>query len=454
VPYLNCLIEFDESQHFSAPRALTLSLYPKRLRLGYDRREWFERSETLDRHDNSPPDRDETRAWYDALRDLLPEAFGMNPTVRVYAREAVWCADAGIAKRTINEIIRGFQMSKRRKKSPQRRKVDFARVGASHVKKAMREINRTGSANERGAVSTVLQYKGESYPAKYVLGEAYRIATGIRLRPDDYTGGDATAKVLADSGFKIIKNGKQWRLSKGRRPMIFRVLLKGTYDRARRQHINPKFSQWVDKEGNMTGERMDRIFNAVIEKYGSLDNSISIFPACAVVIRDKKESGRWRTRLRKISKRSTLVMGVLDKRRSETDKEYIAVYSNGVYSELSASHPERNLPVGDGWAYISSNIDNHLDNEDPGKYCFDLGHGAYDGHYAHKLKKISLETGAQIVLTSWYKTYSSFSWIYAAGKNVFHDVEPIVTEYGDIVEKLKDACVKTLIEYRYNLHDR
>ena len=444
VPSLNCLIEFDESQHFTAPRALTLSLYPKRIRLGYNRKEWFERSDSLDRHDNSPPDRDETRAWYDALRDLLPESFGMNPTVRVYAKDAVWCADDGISKRTMKEIIRGYQMSIRKKKSPKRKSIDFGVVGARHIKKAMREIDRTGSPDERGAVSTALHYDGEHYPAKYVLGEAYRIATGIPLKPDDYTGGGATAKVLADLGFRILKNGKQWRLPKGRRPRIFRVLLKGTYDRAKRQHINPKFSQWVDKKGNMTGKRMHCIFNALIEQYGSIENSISIFPACTLVIRDKKASDYWNTRLRKLSKRSTLVMGVLDKRRSGGNREYIAVYSGGVYSELSASHPEHKLPVGDGWVYISSNIDNHMDNEDPGKYCFDLGHGAYDGHYGHKLKKISRETGSQIILTSWYKSYSSFSWIYAAGKSVFHDVEPIVTEYDDIVEKLKGSCVKTL----------
>ncbi|MCG7853933.1 MAG: hypothetical protein MIO92_15535 [Methanosarcinaceae archaeon] len=444
VPSLNCLIEFDESQHFTAPRALTLSLYSKDLKLGYDRTEWFDRSKSLDRHDNSPPDRDETRAWYDALRDLLPESLGMNPTVRVYAKDAVWCEDDEITKRTINEIIRGYKMNIRMEKSSKRKSIDFGVVGAAHVKKAMRDINKTGSPDERGAVSTVLHYSREHYPAKYVLGEAYRIATGIPLKPDDYTGGDTTAKILADLGFEIIKNGKQWRLPKGRAPMIFRVLLKGSYDRAKRQHINPKFSQWVDKKGNMIGERMDCIFNALIEQYGSIENSISIFPACTVVIRDQKVNDYWRSKLRKLSKRGTLVMGVLDKTRSRGNKEYTAVYSGGVYSELSASYPEHNLPVGDGWVYISSNIDNHMDNEDPGKYCFDLGHGAYDGHYGHKLKKSSRETGSQIILTSWYKSYSSFSWIYAAGKSVFHDVDPIVTEYGDIVEKLKDSYVKTL----------
>lgn len=76
----------------------------------------------------------------------------------------------------------------------------------------------------------------------------------------------------------------------------------------------------------MTGERMDCIFNALTEQYGSIENSISVFPACAVVIRDKKASNYWRTKLRKVSKRSTLVMGVLDKRRSGGGQ--------GVYSRI------------------------------------------------------------------------------------------------------------------------
>ena len=444
LPSLNCLIEFDESQHFTAPRALTLSQYPKSLELGYDRKEWFDRSQSLNRHDNSPPDRDETRAWYDALRDLLPESFGMNPTVRVYVKKIVWCEDHGTTKSTIDEIISGYEMNIRRKKESKGKAIDFGVLGTTHVKKAIHEIIKNGFPDKRRAISTALNYKDEHYPAKYVLGEAYRIATGIPLKPDDYTGGDTTAKVLADLGFEIIKNGKQWKLPEGRTPRIFRVWLKGTYDRTKRQHINPKFSQWVDKKGNMTGERMACIFNALIEQYGSMEKSLSLFPACTVVIRDKKGRDYWRSKLKKLSKGSTLVMGVLDKTRSRGTKEYTAVYSDGAYSELSSSHPEYTLPVGDGWVYISSNIDNHMDNENPGKYCFDLGHGAYDGHYGHKLKRISRETGSQIILTSWCKSFSSFSWIYAAGKSVFHNVEPIVTEYGDLLEKLKDSYVKAL----------
>ena len=93
VKSLNCLIEFDESQHFTSPRALTLSLYPRGLKLGYDRKVWLNRCQELDRHDNDPPWRDETRAWYDTLRDILPVTFGMRSTIRVFAKEMIWCKE-------------------------------------------------------------------------------------------------------------------------------------------------------------------------------------------------------------------------------------------------------------------------------------------------------------------------------------------------------------------------
>lgn len=99
----NCLVEFDESQHFTAPRGYTLTLYPKREKLGFDRKKWINRCNTLNRHDNDPAFRDEQRAWYDTLRDLLPGVFEMNPTVRVCAKDIVWCKES---QRKIINIIK------------------------------------------------------------------------------------------------------------------------------------------------------------------------------------------------------------------------------------------------------------------------------------------------------------------------------------------------------------
>ncbi|MDY6790738.1 MAG: hypothetical protein SWH54_05660 [Thermodesulfobacteriota bacterium] len=107
---LNCIVEFDESQHFTSPRALTLSRYPRGLKLGYDRKVWLNRCQELNRHDNDPPSRDETRAWYDTIRDILPVTFGMRPTIRVFAKEMIWCEENNknilhILKRNSNPLI-------------------------------------------------------------------------------------------------------------------------------------------------------------------------------------------------------------------------------------------------------------------------------------------------------------------------------------------------------------
>lgn len=87
VKSLNCLIEIDESQHFTAPRRITLHLYPKRFHSGFDIKEWIYRCKDLDRHDNDIPYRDEQRAWFDTIRDLLPPLFGMAPTIRIFAKD-------------------------------------------------------------------------------------------------------------------------------------------------------------------------------------------------------------------------------------------------------------------------------------------------------------------------------------------------------------------------------
>jgi hypothetical protein len=93
------IVEFDESQHFTKPRFISLSYYPVSLALGYDRHKWMELSNHLNKKDNDPPYRDEQRAWYDTLRDFSSIILGNQPTVRLYAGERQWCSlDAYIAK--------------------------------------------------------------------------------------------------------------------------------------------------------------------------------------------------------------------------------------------------------------------------------------------------------------------------------------------------------------------
>jgi len=92
-----CIVEFDESQHFSQPRLITLAAYPENFPLGFSRSRWQELCREIDAKDDRPFDRDERRAWYDTLRDLVPIIHGFKPTVRLYAAQLQWCT------RTVSE---------------------------------------------------------------------------------------------------------------------------------------------------------------------------------------------------------------------------------------------------------------------------------------------------------------------------------------------------------------
>ena len=91
LPEQGMIVEFDESQHFTEPRKIALSHYPSDLEIGFSREEWMKHCDEIDAHDNLPPFRDEQRAWYDTLKDFIPEVKELRPTVRLFARDMVWC---------------------------------------------------------------------------------------------------------------------------------------------------------------------------------------------------------------------------------------------------------------------------------------------------------------------------------------------------------------------------
>ena len=102
------ILEFDERQHFTTPRKLTLHAYPDDLALGFSGKQWISHCERHDAKDNDPPFRDEQRAWYDAWRDLVPTIKGLQPTVRLYARDMVWCSldpDSNIDQQRFSAFI-------------------------------------------------------------------------------------------------------------------------------------------------------------------------------------------------------------------------------------------------------------------------------------------------------------------------------------------------------------
>jgi predicted amidohydrolase len=92
VPNPGFIVEFDESQHFTVPRKTALKHYPEKLELGFERKRWVGLCERINAKDNDPRYRDEQRAWYDTLRDFMPEIKGLNPTVRIFAKDFVWCS--------------------------------------------------------------------------------------------------------------------------------------------------------------------------------------------------------------------------------------------------------------------------------------------------------------------------------------------------------------------------
>lgn len=86
------IVEFDENQHFSRARLITLTHYPEPAAVGFGISRWQQLCREIDADDDTPIDRDERRAWYDTLRDLVPTVNGFRPTVRLYAGDYPWCA--------------------------------------------------------------------------------------------------------------------------------------------------------------------------------------------------------------------------------------------------------------------------------------------------------------------------------------------------------------------------
>ncbi len=92
IPSIEAVVEFDESQHFTAARDVALSLYPQDLPLGFDLQKWRKLCHLINAQDNNPEFRDEQRAWCDCIRDFLPITKGMSPTIRIYMGDFQWCS--------------------------------------------------------------------------------------------------------------------------------------------------------------------------------------------------------------------------------------------------------------------------------------------------------------------------------------------------------------------------
>ncbi|MCX6158004.1 MAG: hypothetical protein NTY74_08520 [Ignavibacteriae bacterium] len=86
------ILEFDETQHFTKPREISLANYPNTLKVSFATTKWRNLCDKIDKKDNDPPFRDEQRAWYDTLRDFAPIFLDLKPTKRLFARDFIWCS--------------------------------------------------------------------------------------------------------------------------------------------------------------------------------------------------------------------------------------------------------------------------------------------------------------------------------------------------------------------------
>jgi len=80
IPDANLIVEYDERQHFTEQRAKALELYQPDLKLAFDREEWITACRAIKATDpdRKYPYRDEQRAFYDSLRDILAVRNGVR----------------------------------------------------------------------------------------------------------------------------------------------------------------------------------------------------------------------------------------------------------------------------------------------------------------------------------------------------------------------------------------
>ena len=101
IPSQQIIVEYDERQHFTVPRSIALQHYPRNIAVGFDVAQWIAHCEAIAAVDNDPPYRDEQRAFYDSVRDLLAGKNGYR-VVRLKHGAFDWesaSADQEISKR-------------------------------------------------------------------------------------------------------------------------------------------------------------------------------------------------------------------------------------------------------------------------------------------------------------------------------------------------------------------
>ncbi|MDE0041429.1 MAG: hypothetical protein OXT74_05300 [Candidatus Poribacteria bacterium] len=121
-PY-NFIFEFDELQHFTAPRQKSLTLYPAEVPLAFDREQYLrfcaEHHESAlrkgtDRFRRKTADfpfvngRAAQRAFFDTFRDWLPPLHGLRPTLRIAEFEVAGILGGELSGKAARECVAGL----------------------------------------------------------------------------------------------------------------------------------------------------------------------------------------------------------------------------------------------------------------------------------------------------------------------------------------------------------
>jgi hypothetical protein len=83
------LFEYDERQHFTLPRKISLQNYGSDVKLGYPSMDWIRYCEIINAKDGNPPLRDSGRALFDSVRDIEASNNGYQ-LVRIRHGEFDW----------------------------------------------------------------------------------------------------------------------------------------------------------------------------------------------------------------------------------------------------------------------------------------------------------------------------------------------------------------------------
>ncbi len=119
------IIEYDERQHFSEARKITLLNYPSNIKLNFSKKDWIETCEKFQAKDNYPENRDENRAFYDCVRDIESQKNGYV-LIRIKHGDYDWESDD--AEIYIDKIFSKFKSYTRKINNQELRSVKIARL--------------------------------------------------------------------------------------------------------------------------------------------------------------------------------------------------------------------------------------------------------------------------------------------------------------------------------------